>query len=78
MAWVDEVLYGVGVPVNELTQYVYTINTKDGSTTLIAPVPITVTRIMGVAPAAPDNMGTCRASSGAGEALAGSGSTGET
>jgi hypothetical protein len=65
IAWVDEVLYGVGVPMNELTQYVYTINAKDGSTTLIAPVPITVTRITGVAPAAPDNVGACRLSSSA-------------
>jgi hypothetical protein len=65
IAWVNEVLYGIGEPRFELTQYVYTINAKDGSTTQIATIPITVNRIMGIAPAAPDNTGACRVSSSA-------------
>lgn len=60
IAWVNEALYGIGEPMSESTQYVYIINAKDGSTTQIATIPITVNRIMGVAPAAPDNKGTCR------------------
>jgi hypothetical protein len=65
IAWVDDALYDVSVPVNELTQYVYTISRKDGSTTQIATVPIAVTRFTGIAPAAPDNTGACRLSAGA-------------
>ncbi len=65
IAYVDDVLYGIGVPRNSLTEYVYIINTKNGSTTQIATIPNTVIyRFTGMAPTR-DGTGTCRLSSSA-------------
>jgi hypothetical protein len=62
IVYVDGVLYGVGEPRFSLTQYVYIINTKNGSATQIATVPNTVIDwFTGMAPTK-DGTGTCRLS----------------
>jgi hypothetical protein len=61
LALVADVLYGVGMASGqgETTQYVYSISTVDGSTTVVATLSSAFTGITGLAPTPPDNTGAC-------------------
>jgi len=54
-------LYGVGTPSGgNTTQYVYSIDTQDGTLTVIATLSSAVDQITALAPTPPDNTGACR------------------